>query len=135
MSTWETIADHYRQKWEEHYGATAAGAPWERYEPRYRFAWEMGATRRSRASPGSWPSRRCAGNGKSAFRTRRGTRLRTRCATAGSTPPMGTSSGQRARRSPYAASAFVARRVIFSTSSSETARSAAGCSASGSCSA
>ena len=43
MSTWETIADHYRQKWEEHYGATAAGASWERYEPRYQFAWEMGS--------------------------------------------------------------------------------------------
>ena len=42
MSNWETISDHYRKKWEEHYGAAAAAAHWEHYEPRYRFAWEMG---------------------------------------------------------------------------------------------
>ena len=42
MDTWESVADHYRRRWEEHYGAAAAAAHWEHYEPRYRFAWEMG---------------------------------------------------------------------------------------------
>jgi hypothetical protein len=37
---WEAVAPHYRDRWEQHYGADRS--LWEQNEPRYRFAWEMG---------------------------------------------------------------------------------------------
>jgi hypothetical protein len=39
LDDWEAAAPHYRRRWEQHYGQ--AGARWETYEPRYRFAWDM----------------------------------------------------------------------------------------------
>ncbi len=38
---WQAVSNQYRERWQEHYGASADAASWERYEPRYRFAWEM----------------------------------------------------------------------------------------------
>jgi hypothetical protein len=37
--SWEEVQSQYRTRWGERYGAQ--GANWARYEPRYRFAWEM----------------------------------------------------------------------------------------------
>ena len=38
-TSWDGVRDHYRTRWQQHYGMPAVN--WERYEPRYRFAWEM----------------------------------------------------------------------------------------------
>ena len=37
---WQNALPHYRARFEQHYGAHAS--MWDQYEPRYRFAWEMG---------------------------------------------------------------------------------------------
>lgn len=36
---WDAVKSHYRARWVQRY--SAPGAQWERYEPRYRFTWEM----------------------------------------------------------------------------------------------